>query len=156
MLGERIANADVEGTGDRETVAGFGLLPVETRFSTDKRVAQTTEAVDGVGAIAGASGTASGYEIHMGDSAVREGATADVARPLGDGSAATDQVLGTYLHGLFENDNVRSAFVARVFESAGTDRPERGGEKRSESPYDAAATLVREYVDLPALGLLVE
>jgi adenosylcobyric acid synthase len=153
MLGERITNADVEGTGDREVVAGFGLLPVETRFSTDKRVVQATEAVDGVGPIAGASGTASGYEIHMGDSEVREAATADVTRPLGEGSAATDRVLGTYLHGLFENETVRSAFVARTFESAGTDRPERSGKERSESPYDAAAALVREHVDLSALGL---
>ncbi|WP_135825362.1 cobyric acid synthase [Halorussus ruber] len=167
MLGERITNASVEGTGEREEVAGFGLLPVETHFSADKRVERVSRSVDGVGPIAGAAGTASGYEIHMGRSAVTETAemaeTAEteatggaVARPLGPESAATGDVLGTYLHGLFENENVREAFVARVFESAGKDRPERDGADRSESPYDAAAELVREHVDVAALGLPAE
>ncbi|WP_137286002.1 cobyric acid synthase [Halorussus salinisoli] len=147
MLGERITNAGIESTEDRETVRGLGLLPVETRFSTDKRVEQATRSVVGAGPIAGASGTASGYEIHMGDSEP----TGEVVRPLGPGSAATDHVLGTYLHGLFENENVLSAFVATAFESAGETAPEC--ERTSGSPYDAAAELVREYVDLAALGL---
>ncbi|WP_276302323.1 cobyric acid synthase [Halorussus lipolyticus] len=152
MLGERITNASVEGTGEREAVAGFGLLPVETRFSADKRVERVSRSVDGVGPIAGATGATSGYEIHAGRSAVTE-AVADgeaIARPLGPESAATGDVLGTYLHGLFENRNVREAFVARVFESAGKSRPER--EQNRQSPYDAAAELIREHVDLAALG----
>jgi len=149
MLGERVANAGVESTAERGTVPGFGLLPVETRFSSDKRVAQVTRSVDGVGPISGASGTVSGYEIHMGDSAP----TAPVDRPLGPGSAATDRVLGTYLHGLFENETARSAFVARVFEVAGRTPPERS--RNGGSPHDAAAELVREHVDLEALGLPV-
>ncbi|MGM0399037.1 MAG: cobyric acid synthase, partial [Halobacteriota archaeon] len=33
MLGERIENAAVEGTGDRDAVEGFGRLPVTTTFS---------------------------------------------------------------------------------------------------------------------------
>ncbi|MFC4451715.1 cobyric acid synthase [Halorussus aquaticus] len=147
MLGERIANAGIESTGDRDEVAGFGLLPVETRFSTDKRVEQVVRAVDGVGPIADATGEVSGYEIHMGDSEP----TGEVARPLGEGSAATEETLGTYLHGLFENETVRSAFVARVFESAGKTPPER--EETDESPYDAAAALLRDHVDLSALGV---
>jgi adenosylcobyric acid synthase len=147
LLGERIANAGVESTAERGTVSGFGLLPVETRFSPDKRVEQVSRSVDGVGPIAGASGTVSGYEIHMGDSEP----TAPVARPLGPGSAATDRVLGTYLHGLFENETARSAFVARTFEAAGGTPPE--GRRNTASPHDAAAALVRERVDMAALGL---
>jgi adenosylcobyric acid synthase len=136
VLGERITNAAIEGTGDRSVVEGLGLLPVETGFSRRKRVERVTRDVDGSGPIAGASGTVAGYEIHMGETAD----TAAVERPLGEGSAATDRVLGTYLHGLFENANVRDAFVDGVFRRAGKRRPRPGDEEGS--PYAKAAALV--------------
>jgi adenosylcobyric acid synthase len=72
--------------------------------------------------------------------------TADVARPLEDRSAATESVLGTYLHGLFENETVRTAFCDAVFRSAGRDRPE--SPESSPSPYADAAALVGR-IDLP-------
>ncbi|WP_128905335.1 cobyric acid synthase [Halorubrum amylolyticum] len=151
ILGERITGAEIEGTGSVSTVEGVGVLPVETRFSPDKRVERVTRTVEGVGPLAGATGTATGYEIHMGRSSPTEG----TARPLGPESAATDRALGTYLHGLFENGAVRDAFVATVFEAAGRSRPVVGESNpaRSGSPYDRAADLVAEHVDLAAAGL---
>ena len=155
LLGERLTGADVEGTGSRSAVDGIGLLPVETHFSPDKRVERVTRSVDGVGPLSGASGTVTGYEIHMG----RSSATAPVARPLGPESAATDRVLGTYLHGLFEDEAVREAFLATVFEAAGRPRPTRRSESDASapadgrSPYDRAADLFAENVDLAAARL---
>ncbi|WP_247731575.1 cobyric acid synthase [Halovivax limisalsi] len=145
LLGERLTNAHVEGTGDGRTLAGFGLLPVETRFSRAKRVERVSYAVDGVGPLAGAAGRASGYEIHAGETR----ATESVARPIGPQSAASGRVLGTYLHGLFENRFVREAFCERVFGRAGTEPPARGPER--VNPYDAAATLVETHLDVEAL-----
>jgi adenosylcobyric acid synthase len=138
MLGERITNAGVESTGAADALDGFGLLPVATRFSHEKRVEQVTVAVDGAGPIAGATGTASGYEIHMGETTP----TGAVDRPLGEASAVSGSVLGTYLHGLFENERVREAFLDGAFRSAGvTRRPPLSG---THSPYDEAARLVAE------------
>ncbi|MGB9965108.1 cobyric acid synthase [Halobacterium hubeiense] len=147
LLGERVANAGVESTDDLEAVAGFGLLPAETAFREDKRVDAVTRELNGVGPLAGAAGEVSGYEIHMGRTEVPE----SVPNPVGPTSAATDRVLGTYLHGLFENAVARDAFVDAVYESAGRERPTV--EQSRESPYDAAADLVREHVDLAALDL---
>jgi adenosylcobyric acid synthase len=136
-------------------VEGIGALPVETRFSTEKRVERVTRTVEGVGPLAGATGTATGYEIHMG----RSSATGEVARPLGPESAATDRALGTYLHGLFENDTVREAFVSTVFAAADVprstrrSRPAEDAGNDGRSPYDRAADLVAEHVDLAAAGL---
>ena len=141
LLGDRIENAHVEGTGDRRVVDGVGRLPVTTTFSTDKRVEAVTREVSGEGPLAGASGTVSGYEIHMGDTR----ALAPVGRPVGPESAAVGHSLGTYLHGLFENRPVREAFVDAVYDAAGRTRPERDGDRRT--PYDAAAALVRDHVD---------
>ena len=145
MLGERITNAGVESTDERDVVDGFGLLPIETRFSETKRVTQETYPVDGVGPFDGATGSATGYEIHMGDSTP----TGPVAQPLGDGSAAPDRVAGTYLHGLLENESVRRAFVRAVYDAAGASLPPRDTNQRS--PYDAAADLVDDHLDLSSL-----
>ena len=153
LLGERLVGADVEGVGDRETVPGVGLLPVETEFATEKRVERVTCAVDGVGPIAGAEGRATGYEIHAGRTRLLDdAASGDLATaPLGAESVATDRVLGTYLHGLFETAAVRDAFVETVFASAGRTRPD--AESADRSPYERAADLVAESVDLTAAGL---
>jgi adenosylcobyric acid synthase len=141
LLGERIENAHVEGTGDRRVVTGIGRLPVETTFSTEKRVEAVTWTVSGAGPLTGATGEVTGYEIHMGDTR----AVGPVDRPVGPASAAVGSVAGTYLHGLFENRTVREAFVDAVYESAGRTRPTRDPDRRS--PYDAAAALVRNHVD---------
>jgi len=147
LLGERVTNAGVESTDDLDSVAGFGLLPVETVFREDKRVEAVSRELDGAGPLAGASGEVSGYEIHMGRTEV----PASLPNPVGPTSAATDRVLGTYLHGLFENEAAREAFVDTVYEHAGRQRPTVKDQRRS--PYDAAADLVREHVDLAALDL---
>ncbi|MDG5775756.1 cobyric acid synthase [Haloarculaceae archaeon H-GB1-1] len=154
MLGERITNAGVESTDDLDAVDGFGLLPVETEFSSEKTVVAVEREIDGAehGLLADANGTVAGYEIHMGDS--RPTDEDALSHPLGPDSAATDRVVGTYLHGVFENESAREAFVAAVYDHAGVERPAAAAER--QSPYEAAADVVAEYVDLGALGLPVE
>ena len=145
ILGERITNAAVETRDAEDVVDGLGLLPVETRFSDDKRVERVTVAVDGVGPLDGVQGEATGYEIHMGETT----ALGPVAHPLGDRSAAVGTVLGTYLHGLFESEVVRDGFVAAVYAHAERTAPRRPSTERT--PYDAAATLLTESLDLTRL-----
>ncbi|MFB6270993.1 MAG: cobyric acid synthase, partial [Halobacterium sp.] len=149
LLGERVTAAGIESTDDVDVVGGFGLLPVETEFREDKRVEAVDRRLDACAALAGASGEVSGYEIHMG----RTDVPADVANPVGPTSAVADGVLGTYLHGLFENETAREGFVDAVYAHAGRERPAVDGSR--QSPYDAAADLVREHVDLAALDLPV-
>ena len=145
LLGRRLENADIESTGDVETVPGVGLLPIETRFSPEKTVEPVERRLRGCGPLDGAEGTVSGYEIHMGDSEPLE----PVDRPFPGDGAAVDDVLGTYLHGLFENRIAREAFLDRVYTSAGRVRPETADERGSA--YDRAAALVEE-IDLESLG----
>ena len=163
LLGERITNAGVESTDDHDTVEAFGLLPVETRFRREKRVAAVERTLDErlFGEPFGDADDAtedrdsqtrdptvvSGYEIHMG----RTRELAPSHSPVGPESAATGHVLGTYLHGLFENSVARKRFLDAVFAAAGVERPDDPDQR--QSPYDAAAELVRENVDLSALGL---
>jgi adenosylcobyric acid synthase len=145
MLGQRIEGADVESTSVEGTVPALGQLPVMTAFSASKAVTRTTCSVDGAGPIAGATGTAAGYEIHMGQTRFLDA----VAHPLEPTSALADGVLGTYLHGLFENDGVREAFVDRLFDRRGRTRPPTPED--GVSPFDRAASLIADNLDLGPL-----
>ncbi|MEZ3117437.1 cobyric acid synthase [Halobaculum sp. MBLA0147] len=150
MLGERIENAHVEGAETEGPVDGFGLLPVRTTFSREKRVERTTVPASGAGPLAGLDAAVAGYEIHMGDTEPLDAAA--VERPLGPQSAVAGDVLGTYLHGLFENEGVRRAFrraLARGRDGARSSDGHTGdgGHEATRSPYDDAAELVSE-IDL--------
>lgn len=147
LLGEELTNAAIEGTGRQDEVSGAGLLPVQTQFVSDKRVERVTVDVSGSGPIAGATGSASGYVIHMGRTTVPSG----VDRPLEATSCSIDSVLGTYLHGLFDNENIRNAFLECVWDGRCGDRP--AFQLQQETPYKSAASLVAETIDMNALGL---
>jgi len=147
LLGERLRNASLEGTSREERVSGLGLLPVETRFEADKRVEPVTRQFSGCGPLSGVDCQVRGYEIHMG----RTRLLGDVARPFPDSGAATDRILGTYLHGLFENGCIRRAFLRSARSEPDPDLP--SGSAAAGSPYDAAADLLREHVRLTPLSL---
>ena len=146
MLGEQITNAAIEGTGEGDTIRGFGLLPVETKFSHEKQIRQATVTATGTGPIDGVTGSVSGFEIHMG----RTTHLTPLDRPLGSRSAATESVLGTYLHGLFENESICTAFLGSISQTTDESCPSLLGET-SNSPYTEAAELVRQ-IDLPMVS----
>ncbi len=151
LLGERIHDAAIESAtaSTDSTLPAIGLLAVETRFNEDKQVVETTLDLDGSGPLAGATGAVSGYEIHMGTTQ----ATGAVETPFGRNGGSTaalgarrGDVVGCYLHGLFENETARTAFVDRVFAAAGRERPPKA--TVDDEPYDRAATLLADHCSL--------
>jgi adenosylcobyric acid synthase len=107
MLGHSVADPHgVEGAaGD---TPGLGLLDMATTLTQDKRLEQ----VSGLCAFA-ADAAVSGYEIHMG---VSDGAAlATPAFHIGqrpEGAMSPDgQLLGTYLHGLFDSADACAALL---------------------------------------------
>lgn len=135
MLGRRILDPLGSETGGTED--GLGLLPVETLFSADKYTKQvhgTARQLPGVWApLSGLP--VSGYEIHMGRTeyladgdkgtfVFAELAGMENAMPaeeMPDGAvtlveeapdgAVCGNVLGTYLHGIFDETPFRSALI---------------------------------------------
>ena len=88
---------------------GLGLLPVVTQFAADKTVRRTTSTFGEVrGAWSALSRVpASGYEIHHGQTQAHFAmtATGQIANEVMPGLAwqnDTGNVMGSYLHGLFE------------------------------------------------------
>lgn len=109
MLGNTLSDPNgVEGAP--RTVPGLGLLDVDTVFSLDKQL------IPWQGILADTTIAASGYEIHMGRTYGD-----DCKRPLftgtrgNDGAISADgRVIGTYIHGLFNEDSVRHTLLRRI------------------------------------------
>lgn len=163
MLGQRIIDTErVESA--MPLTDGLGLLPAETVFTPVKATHQVHGRVlAGKGLLAGAQDLpVSGYEIHMGrtqttDAAPafcisqRSGQPCDVA----DGAiAGTGWVLGTYLHGLFANDALRTVILSNLAARKGVARPGMARFDR-EHDYDRLAGLVRRHLDMAQVYQIV-
>ena len=114
MLGEALI--DVHGIEAQGNAPGLGLLPLVTSFEPDKTVRRTqTRFGDVVGAWGALSGVPiGGYEIHAGQTAPHPAmiAKGDVLREVIPGIAWQNgggNVLGVYMHGLFEDAAVLQA-----------------------------------------------
>jgi adenosylcobyric acid synthase len=165
MLGRAIH--DPHGSeSDEPTVLGLGLLPVETTFATTKRTVRVQgQILPGAGLLAGAEGSrVVAYEIHMGRTAI-EGARRPLVRIEErsgervaelDGLVSEDGlVIGTYLHGLLENDAARHALIDVLLArrtSGGAESPARHHVAADrEAQLDRLAATVRASLDLRPL-----
>ena len=159
MLGSSLRDLTAEG----HTVPGLGLLPVRTEFHHDKRTVQVRgESLPGFAGVPGGL-PLEGYEIHMGRTE-REGgrpfarvAAADAAR-YEEGTIAEDgRAAGTYLHGLFDSDAYRGAWIEAARRHAGlasTAVPLRLAE-RHEAALDRLADVLAAHLDLDAIDRLL-
>ena len=131
MLGEAIT--DPLGVEREGSVAGLGLLPIQTIMEADK-VTRNAKGVMAVTALFGQPVTnskLSGYEIHIGQTIYQGGARHFAALSSDSGSfsvgndgcvSADSRIFGTYLHGLFDDDSFRHQFLraARAFHKLAT------------------------------------
>lgn len=167
MLGETLADEGLEGVqNERNVFEGLRLLHVKTVFSSrEKQTKQVEKSVTGNGPLLDSlrNQTIRGYEIHM-------GTTVSHLPIFGDDGAQDDAglVLGTYLHGLFHNDNFRSALLAYLRSRR---RSQRHGAHKSSSliltslrssqpdteidPYDELAKAVQQHLDVEALYSII-
>jgi adenosylcobyric acid synthase len=147
MAGRRIRDTGgVEAPGD---VAGLAWLPVVTEFGPEKVVRWHRGRALGE--------TVTGYEIRHGRPR-RVGGDGWVV--LADGScegAWSGRVAGTSLHGLFEHDGFRRAFLGTVAAHRGRalDAPAFSYPVERTRRLDALADAILEDVDLGALAAVV-
>jgi adenosylcobyric acid synthase len=108
MLGLEIADpSGVESAGIPRILAGLGALSIRTVMRGEKTVRRVT------------GRDFSGYEIHMGETIYEPGAApfAQIRRDgepdsIQDGAIdSTGPIWGTYVHGIFDDDRFRHAFI---------------------------------------------
>ena len=126
MLGQTVSDPDgIEGS--IASLPGLGLLPIHTTMTPEKTTRQVTFQFEGH--------ECQGYEIHQGVS------------DAGEAIMQTDHCLGTYIHGLLDNQPVidyllRDKSAAPVVQSYAAFKEEQ---------YDKLADHVRQNVDMERL-----
>ena len=153
MLGETLSDPDgVESGGE---IRGMGLLPMDTVFAGDKTRTRVTGTFNEVeGAFSGLSGVAfEGYEIHMGVSTMHEGGKSLTHLDQMDKADGTwsGQVFGTYVHGIFDKEQVVKEIVMALGSKKGIDMTEATAfdiETFKETQYDILAEEMRKHLDM--------
>jgi adenosylcobyric acid synthase len=143
MLGLEVVDDGIES--GKGVTHGLGLLPVVTRFSRyEKTTEQVTRTAAAVGPILSAMGTVRGYEIHMGETDRLEGKEAF----SGEGAVSEDGlVIGTYLHGLFENPSAVTALLSFLYGRKGHTFIPPTGDGRKDL-YDELAEEFERHVNI--------
>lgn len=173
MLGEEIS--DPLNTEEGGTIRGMGLLPMKTVFEEKKtrtRISGKFENVEGP--LAKLEGTnIQGYEIHMGVSTLSEN-----ARPLTniqtiEGFGDSDEnicfskadgcffngVYGSYVHGIFDNENVVSGIIKALAERKGLDYSSlkiKDYFQYKNEQYDKLADVLRKSIDMDKIYKILD
>jgi adenosylcobyric acid synthase len=157
MLGERIDDP-LHTESDRDSVVGLGLLNVVTTFARRKSTWQVRALCTcHHGILVGLSDKeVRGYEIHMGQTlgynvspAFRITSRGDRKSTYLDGAVSGDgNIVGTYIHGLFENASVRRCLLSNLRKAKGVNCETRPFALSKDSEYDKLAALVRGSIDM--------
>lgn len=164
MLGESIE--DVCGAECLDSIQGIGLLPMYTVFEGDK----TTSRVEGFTRNLGkgfeplSNKRIRGYEMHMGKTVMKD--NEEPLQQLSDSDTLKESertgggrmdgcyqknVAGTYVHGLFDDDEFRSSFVEMLCDKKGIayqSVQKLTYHEYKEQQYDKLAKILRENLDI--------
>lgn len=168
MLGEEVLDPDhVESNHDQ--VDGIGLLPVVTTMTGEKLTHQVSfncEKLSFLNMDLGLTGL-HGYEIHMGRTTclndakaaflIEERSTQSVREY--DGNVSDDNLcLGTYIHGFFDNDELRREMLNALRRKKGLeDLPiEFRFQEYKDQEYNRLASIVRESLNMTLLYRIIE
>lgn len=153
MLGERINDRRTTESAQK-SVKGLGILPVVTSFEKEKILSW----VKAKGIVSGLKVT--GYEIHHGRTRIlkeckpvfrvfqRQGKKAEGS----DGAISKDgRIWGTYLHGVFDEDNFRRSFLNKLRLENGWPPLAMISSFNQDKEFDKLAGLIRKNIDMDLL-----
>ena len=177
MLGERIIDEKGAETGLGTETKGLGLLPVVTEFAEEKTRTRVTVELQGLsGEFETLNGkTVSGYEIHMGKNGdlvtsnvlpadASKNEQTEIIEEAQDFEnhifTCNDNVFGTYIHGFFDSDELRKAFLDMLYRKKGIDPEnmdisERSYEEFREEQYDKLASILRDSLDMEKIYSMI-
>lgn len=148
MLGRSLS--DPEGVEDGGELRGIGLLPVDTVFSPQKRRTRMAAVVED-GVFQGC--LLEGYEIHNGRTTTEGAPFCRLSNGEADGCVCGN-ILGTYLHGLFDSGELTERLAAWLCEKkdiAWESVAPMAYETYREKQFDLLAEGVRKALDLEAI-----
>jgi len=150
MLGKEIADSGIE-SGNPCITEGFGVIDIKTKFlDYEKTTTKVRRRSLKTGPILSAVDEASGYEIHMGITEPGDGVKEAFD---GEGVVSPDGlIIGTYMHGLFNNRNVVIALMNYLYEQKGLIFDISGTpESEMESAFQKLLISFEENIDVAAI-----
>lgn len=166
--GMQMLGLDVHDSGGREgggQSPGLGLLPIRTTL-IETKVTQVTAAqliFPQLFKHEMREDRTSGYEIHLGKTEYQSGAKplltvrrlhAEDGRSWFDGAVSNDgRVIGTYLHGLLDDDAFRHSFIDAARAASQLDPPTAyvNFKAEREARFDRLASHVRQSIDFDTI-----
>jgi len=165
MLGQKILDPQKVESENTE-VTGLGLLNVVTDFVPEKSTTQVRARVlADLGLLAGTKGQElTGYEIHMGKTRSEEATSAFqiIETPQGAANYADGvlnpqgTILGSYMHGLFHNDDFRQTFLNTLRKYWGLAESTGDATINKDKEYDKLAELIRGNLNIPEIYRIME
>jgi adenosylcobyric acid synthase len=153
MLGREIA--DPSGIERQGCLPGIDLLPISTTMQTDKVTRLSSGTIQHTSLFQQQlrQRQVAGYEIHVGKTSYLDQAEPFVTLENGelDGCISTDRrVLGTYLHGIFDEDSFRHEFLhaARSFHRLASPSVLNPWRAQREQSLDRLASQVSTSLDM--------
>ncbi|MDR0269798.1 cobyric acid synthase [Paenibacillus sp.] len=174
MLGKKLSDPSGMENSQVQEMNGLGYLPLTTLFTEEKRTVRVSGNLLERCPIPldelyhNPSVQVEGYEIHMGSTTAPEDIEAktyplfEVAeaggtlKPEGRGTA-DGRVWGTYLHGIFHNDEFRTGWLNAIRKAKGLER-EAGTfsvKELKEKEFDLVAESVRKHLRMDAIYKLM-
>lgn len=163
MMGRSVKDP-LHTESELEEVLGLGILPMVTEFYPQKHTVQSKGTILGERDFfkACTGDTVAGYEIHMGRSTMDEGQT-PLFNLTSNGESYSDglqagNAYGTYLHGIFDNDSLRTSLLIWLWERRGGRRPIEASLSQAalrESAFNELADLVRQNCDIDRIRTIM-
>ena len=162
MLGRVIRDPENAESKTLET-GGLGLIDVSTLFRMQKNTHQVKATLHekGTDIFKGLNidSEITGYEIHMGETELLNGTSpflkiterSEKEISMNDGAVSDDgNVIGSYLHGIFDNDEFRLELINRLRKNKGLSPmlAEELSTVDKEKQYDKLADWFREHIDM--------
>lgn len=160
MLGRKLHDPDHVESRVPE-LAGLDLLDMEVTFAKEKETAQASGIVDASGWLAASNGIlVDGYEIHAGQNQFGERALPwlRIGNRVDGVMNERGNVLGSYLHGLFDDGQLFAAIAAHIRKEKGIDTETQAPmtlDEYREREFDRIADIVRASVDMDAIYRIV-
>ncbi len=159
MLGNRIEDPlGVEG--EPTSTYGLGLIDMKTVMEKEKITTQVNGTIfSEEGLLAGLAGhKIKGYEIHMGRSTGIDETTGFTETDLGRGGFISGNVMGTYIHGIFDNAEFTRGLLNNVRMKKGLEPvdTEVDYQKQKEEEFSKLARITRESLDMDKVYEILE
>ena len=167
MLGDTLSDPYYVEAGGK--IRGMGLLPMDTVFASKKtRTRVTGEFLPMTGIFAALSGVSlEGYEIHMGESVRKEGilpatklmVAGNQPEETKTEGAFHENVCGTYVHGVFDKEEVVETLIRILGERKGIDVSSMTGidfAAFKETQYNILAAELRKHLDMKKIYSILE